>query len=59
MYRTQRLVVYGAFCFAPVANRWHTVLNMIKVGGFYTSESRSFIARASAGGMRAVRAGPM
>jgi hypothetical protein len=32
---------------------------MIKVGGFYTSESRSFIARASAGGMRAVRAGPM
>lgn len=37
LFRTRRLAVYGCFCFAPVANRWHAVLNSIKVGGKWST----------------------
>ncbi|KAL8290155.1 hypothetical protein RQP46_003094 [Phenoliferia psychrophenolica] len=37
MYRTRRLIMYGSCCFAPVANRWHAVLNKIQVGGWKTT----------------------
>lgn len=40
-YRTQRLMIYGGLVFAPIANRWHTVLNLIKLRGRWSSESLS------------------
>ncbi|GAA5883273.1 hypothetical protein JCM16303_007341 [Sporobolomyces ruberrimus] len=30
-YKTRRLLYYGAFCFAPISNRWHWILNNIHV----------------------------
>lgn len=39
--RTKRLALYSSCIFAPVANRWHWVLNRIHVGGKFTSESLS------------------
>ncbi|GAA5855686.1 hypothetical protein JCM8547_001644 [Rhodosporidiobolus lusitaniae] len=32
-YKTQRLAFYGAFCWAPLSNRWHTVLARINLNG--------------------------
>ncbi|GAA5832180.1 hypothetical protein JCM3766R1_003753 [Sporobolomyces carnicolor] len=29
-YKTRRLLYYGAFCFAPISNRWHWILNKIQ-----------------------------
>lgn len=40
-YRTRRLMMYGGIIFAPCANRWHALLNMIKLNGRWTSESPS------------------
>ncbi|GAA5893222.1 Mpv17/PMP22 family protein [Sporobolomyces salmoneus] len=30
-YKTRRLMYYGAFCFAPISNRWHWCLNRITI----------------------------
>lgn len=30
-FRTRRLAVYGGIIFAPCANRWHALLNMIQL----------------------------
>jgi len=37
-YRTRRLIVYGGIIFAPIANRWHAALNLIKLRGRWSSE---------------------
>ncbi|GAA5924385.1 hypothetical protein JCM1841_001685 [Sporobolomyces salmonicolor] len=36
-YKTRRLVFYGSCCFAPIANRWHFLLNKIQVGGKWST----------------------
>ncbi|KAM0788902.1 hypothetical protein ACM66B_002984 [Microbotryomycetes sp. NB124-2] len=36
-YRTRRLATYGGLIFAPVANRWHWVLNKINLGNKWTT----------------------
>ncbi|GAA5869907.1 hypothetical protein JCM1840_007667 [Sporobolomyces johnsonii] len=36
-YKTRRLIVYGSCCFAPIANRWHFLLNKIQVGGKWST----------------------
>lgn len=42
LYRTQRLAVYGALIFAPIANRWHALLNLINLRSKVGSESLDF-----------------
>lgn len=37
-YRTRRLMAYGGIIFAPVANRWHAALNLVKLRGRWSSE---------------------
>ncbi|SCZ97793.1 BZ3500_MvSof-1268-A1-R1_Chr7-3g09594 [Microbotryum saponariae] len=32
-YRTKRMMIYGGLFWAPIANRWHAVLNKVNYGG--------------------------
>ncbi|GAA6061395.1 hypothetical protein JCM10212_000655 [Sporobolomyces blumeae] len=32
-YKTRRLLLYGSVCFAPVSNRWHWILNKVRIDG--------------------------
>ncbi|KAK4057904.1 hypothetical protein OIO90_001123 [Microbotryomycetes sp. JL221] len=36
-YRTRRLATYGGLIFAPIANRWHWVLNKIEFSSKWTT----------------------
>ncbi|SGY54554.1 BQ5605_C006g03888 [Microbotryum silenes-dioicae] len=40
LYRTKGMLIYGGLFWAPIANRWHAVLNKANHGGKLKSKSR-------------------